>query len=63
MGADFVGEVALVHVVLDAKVMAADAEVEVGGHGDGREIGGSVEAGADVVVWLNSLSYISRSIP
>src|SRR5580692_1338640 len=37
------------HVFLDTEVVDGHAEVEGGGHGDGGEIGGAVEAGADVV--------------
>ena len=39
----------MVHVLLDAEVVDGEAEMERGGHGDGREIGGAVVAGADVV--------------
>ena len=49
MREDFVGESGVMHVLLDAEVMNSEAEVERGGHGDRREIGGSVIARADLV--------------
>ena len=49
VGEDFVGELGVVHVLLDAEVVDGEAEVERGGHGDGRDVGGAVVAGADVV--------------
>ena len=49
MREDLVGKRRVVHVLLDAEVVDGEAEVQRGGHGDRREIGGAVEAGADVV--------------
>ena len=46
---DLVGRVAVAHVLLDAEVRDADVDVQRGGHGDRREVGGAVGAGADVV--------------
>ena len=46
---DLVGQLRVVHVLLDPEVVNGETEVQRRGHSDGRKVGGTMEPGADVI--------------